>query len=105
MSEFWIFVIFALPLAGLLIGAIVEVVRRGDLTRSHKAAWLFALVFIPVFGLGFYIVVRPPRTEQMVGEADVSNAEAIVLLAERRQQGELTEAEFHGEIAAIASVD
>ena len=105
MSDVWVLIVVALPLIGLLVGAVIEVARRSDLTRLWKFVWLGALVLIPIFGLAFYIVVRPPRAEQVGGPTDVSNAEAIVILAERRQHGDLTEAEFHIELAAITSVD
>jgi hypothetical protein len=62
------------------------VARRSDLARLRKVVWIGALVLIPSVGLGLYIVVRPPRAGQVGGPTDVSNAEAIVILAERRQQ-------------------
>ena len=105
MSGVWVLIIVALPLIGLLVGAIVEVIRRRDLTMLQKTMWLLALVLIPVFGLAVYIVVRPPRAEQLSEAADASNAEAIVLLAEGRQRGDLTDSEFHFKVAAIASVE
>lgn len=105
MSDMWVLVIVALPLIGLLAGAVMEVARRDDLARLRKAMWLGALLLIPIFGLAFYIVVRPPRAEQVGVDADASNAEAVVLLAERRQRGDLTDTEFHSEVAAIVSVD
>ena len=104
MSDVWVLIVVALPLIGLVVGAVIEVAGRSDLTRLRKVVWIGALVLIPVFGLGLYIVVRPPRAEQVGGPTDVSNAEAIVVLAERRQRGELTDTEYQDELAAIASI-
>ena len=104
MSDVWVLIVVALPLIGLLVGAVIEVARRSNLTRLRKVAWLGVLVLIPIFGLGLYIVVRPPHAEQLGGLADASNAEAIVLLAERRQRDELTDADYHDQLADIATI-
>ena len=104
MSDLWILVVVALPLIGLVVGAVVEVGRRRDLTTPRRIGWILALVLVPIFGLGLYIVVRPRHAEQVGGPADVSNAEAIVVLAERRQRGDLTDTEYRDELAAIASI-
>jgi uncharacterized membrane protein len=104
MSDIWVLIVITLPLIGLVVGAVIEVARRSDLTTPRRIGWILALVLVPVFGLAFYIVVRPPRAEQVGGPTDISNAEAIVILAERRQRGELTDTEYQDELTGIASI-
>lgn len=104
MNDVWALIVVALPLIGLLVAAVIEIARRNDLTGLWKLLWMGALVLIPIFGLAFYIVVRPPHAEQLGGLADASNAEAIVLLAERRQRDELTDADYHDQLADIATI-
>jgi uncharacterized membrane protein len=104
MSDIWVLIVITLPLIGLVAGAVIQVARRSDLTTPRRIGWILALVLIPVFGLAFYIVARPPRAEQVGGPTDVSNAEAIVILAERRQRGKLTDTEYQDELAGIASI-
>lgn len=106
MTDEWPLVLIGLPLVVLLIWAIVEVAGREDLSAVRRGGWIVALLVFPVILLGAYIVVRPPRAVQVSGgHADMARAEAIVLLAERRQRGELDDGEYHGEVAAIASYD
>jgi uncharacterized membrane protein len=46
------------------IVALVELVRRKDLTRGKKAAWALIILLLPVVGLIFYLVMRPPEHER-----------------------------------------
>ncbi|MDX2382051.1 MAG: hypothetical protein QNM02_20120 [Acidimicrobiia bacterium] len=105
-GEVWLLLLAGLPLLGLQLWAIADAVRRRDLALAHQIGWLLALAVIPIIALGIYIVVRPPRAVQVSGgHADMARAEAIVLLAERRQRGEIPADEYGVEVAAIASYD
>jgi uncharacterized membrane protein len=105
-GEGWLLILAGLPLLGLQLWAIVDVVRRRDLWLPRQIGWLLVLAVIPIVALGVYVVVRPPRAVQISGgHADMARAEAIVLLAERRQRGEIRDDEFGVEVAAIASYD
>lgn len=105
MSELQLLLIVELPLLGLLVYMIVDVVRRSDLSFARKLAWTVSMVFVPVVMLAFYIVVRPPRSARFVGgDADLSRAESFVLLAESRQRGELTDDQYRAEAETIVSV-
>jgi Phospholipase_D-nuclease N-terminal len=39
--------------------AVVDVVRRGDLSVSAKAAWAIIMLIIPFLGLFIYTLLRP----------------------------------------------
>ncbi len=106
MSDTWVLVLAGLPLLGLQLWAIADVVRRRDLGLPRQVGWLFALAFVPIVALGLYVVVRPPRTARHSGgHPDMARAETIVLLSERRQRDEISADEYSAEIAAIASYD
>jgi len=93
-----------LPLLALLMYAAVEVIRRRDISGARRVGWLVVLIFVPVVGLGIYVIARPTRPAG-AGQraADVSTAEAVVLAAERRQRGETTDHDYRAEIADITS--
>ena len=106
MSELSVLAFVALPYLGLLIWSIIEIGTRSDLHTARRIAWLALVVLLPVVGLAIYVVARPPKGAQVSGgRPDVSNAEALVLLAERRQRGELNDDAYEIEIAAVAKVD
>ena len=44
-----------------LVRAVIDIVRRHDLTKSAKAAWMIFLLILPFIGLMIYLMVRPPR--------------------------------------------
>ena len=91
------------PLLALWLYALGEVILRADLSGTRKLGWILALL-VPVIGLAVYVVARPTRA--LYAErptADLSAAERVVRVAERRQRGELTDAEYLSEIEAIAS--
>jgi uncharacterized membrane protein len=105
-DELWVLLLAGLPLLGLQVWSIVDVIRRGDLALARQIGWLLALAAIPIVALWVYVVVRPPRAVQMSGgHADMARAETIVLLAERRWRGDLADDEYRAEVAAIASYD
>ena len=39
--------------------AVVDVVRRGDLSVSAKAAWAIIMLILPFIGLLLYTLIRP----------------------------------------------
>lgn len=102
MSEWVLLLIVALPLVALWIRSVFEVVRRGDYSATQRVTWLLILILIPVVGLAAYVVARRPLTPRVSGErGDSSRAEELVLLAERRQRGELDDAGFHAAVTAL----
>jgi len=102
MSEWTLLVIVALPLLALWIRSIVEVVRRGDSSVTQRLTWIIILVLLPVVGLAAYIVARtPPKPRVSGGDVDSGRAERLVLLAERRQRGELDDDDFRLAVAEL----
>jgi hypothetical protein len=90
-----LFVLVSLPLAALWVSAIVEVLRRRDLVRVHRLVWIAALLVLPIPALAVYVVMRPPRPVRVSGVAvGAERAEELVTLAEQRQRGDLTDAEW-----------
>jgi len=53
-----VFAIVALFLV-LWVRAVIDVVRRGDLTVGVKAAWAIAMLILPFIGLFVYTMLRP----------------------------------------------
>ena len=43
----------------LWVRAVIDVVRRGDLTIGVKAAWAIAMLIVPFIGLLVYTMLRP----------------------------------------------
>lgn len=89
----------------------------GDLFSDHtvsgwgKAAWTFALILVPFFGVFLYLIVRGGSMHErgVKRQADAqqqldayirqaagsSSADELVKLAGLRDQGAITDAEFH----------
>lgn len=102
MTELALLVVVGLPLFALWISAGVEVIRRPGSTASRRLVWIAVLVFLPVVGLGAYIVTRtPPEVSRDGGDADASQAEQIVVLAELRQRGELDDEDFRRQLRSL----
>jgi hypothetical protein len=106
MNERLLLVLVGLPYLAMLLAALVEVVRRRDLPVGRRVVWFAALLVVPVVALFAYVVARPPRSVRISGsDGDPSPAEAIVLLAERRQRGELSDTDYAAGIDQIATLD
>jgi len=102
MSEWTLLVVVVVPLIALWIRSIVEVARRQDYIATQKLTWVLILVLFPVVGLAAYVVVRtPPPVRLSGGRPDAHRAEQFVLLAERRQRGDLDDDGFHAAVAAL----
>lgn len=101
MSDWMVLVVVTLPLVALWVGAVVEVLRRRDVSGWRTASWIAALVLAPLVGLVAYLVVRPSRpVESSRLGAATERAERIVALAERRRRGELSDADYVTELRA-----
>jgi uncharacterized membrane protein len=95
VNKWTLLLIVGLPFLALWARAILEVFRRDDLAAVQTLTWILVLAFVPALGLAAYIVVRtPPKTRVSGGSANSSRAEHLVLLAERRQRGELADDEY-----------
>lgn len=95
MSDLQVLIVVAVPLVGLWLAVIVEVLRRPDLGGRRRVGWLAALLLLSVPTLAVYLVVRPPRGARISGGvASTERAEALVRRAEARQRGELSDDEW-----------
>jgi hypothetical protein len=43
----------------LWVRALIDVVRRGDLTPAAKSAWAIIMLLVPFVGLLVYVLLRP----------------------------------------------
>jgi hypothetical protein len=56
----WILVTAAAVLFIVLwVRAVIDVIRRHDLSRAAKCAWAIIMLVIPFLGLLIYLLVRP----------------------------------------------
>ena len=102
MNEWTLLVVVVVPLIALWIRSVVEVARRQDYIATQRLTWALILVLIPVVGLAAYVVARtPPPVRLSGGRPDAHRAEQLVLLAERRQRGDLDDDGFHDAVAAL----
>ncbi len=106
MNEPWVLVLVVLPFLALLARTVVEITKRSDLSKPRRIGWITLAVVVPVVGVTVYVVVRPPKGPGAGHEhVAAGRAEAIVLLAEQRQRGEIGDEAFRSEVSSIASID
>jgi hypothetical protein len=97
---FWIWV---------AITVIFDIFRSRDLSGLGKAAWLFLVVIVPLFGVLIYLIVRGHNMHERAESAaaaqeqsfrtyvrDVANspADEVTKLEELRSKGVITDEEF-----------
>lgn len=100
MVDWWTLVVVAIPLLVMWAGALIEVLRRDDLRTRGRVGWIIAILVVPLIGLAAYVVARPTRALPTSGTGGGDTAaRGLVVLAERRQRGEITDAEFATELA------
>lgn len=102
----------------LLISVYADVFRSDDLGGFAKAAWVFLLLVLPYIGVLIYLIARggsmqernvaraqaaEQATQAYIREAAgaASPAEELAKLAELKQQGVLSEAEFDAQKAKL----
>lgn len=102
MNEWTLLVVVVVPLIALWIRSVVEVARRQDYIATQRLTWVLTLVLLPVVGLAAYVVARtPPPVRLSGGRPDAHRAEQLVLLAERRQRGDLDDDGFNDAVAEL----
>jgi Phospholipase_D-nuclease N-terminal len=57
-------VAIAIPLLLLLVVAVVDIVRRKDLTVVRKVLWIALIALTAYVGLAIYFIARPPRAPE-----------------------------------------
>lgn len=104
MSDDFLLLIIAVPLIVMWILAMIEVIWRRNLSAARKLGWIGVIVFVPVISLAVYTIVRPPRSQSLLSSTSSSTegselAASLVLLAEQRARGEVSDADYHAEVA------
>ena len=104
MDDWVILLVAAVPLFVLWVWAIVDAIRRPDLSALRRAAWVVTLVLVPIIVLAVYVVVRPPRARRIGvgGEAGATGATALVAAAEANRRGELSDDDYRSTVAELA---
>lgn len=102
----------------LLISVYADVFRSKDLSGVAKAGWVFLILILPYIGVLIYLIARGgSMQERNVARAEAaeqatqayireaagapSPAEELAKLAELKQQGVLSEAEFEAQKAKL----
>lgn len=49
---------------------LVDIIRRKDLTTSHKVLWALFVLVVPIIGVIVYMVVRPPDAINELASSD-----------------------------------
>lgn len=103
-STFWDFFFVMLiwvPLMVIWFGAIADAVTRPDLGGWAKAAWIVAIVLLPLIGTLIYVIARPrmPMITEAAfypaGESAArSTASDLASLSQLHESGALTDAEY-----------
>lgn len=116
MFMFFVFVLWI----WLLIAVFMDIFRSADLSGGMKAVWAFFLIVLPFLGVFVYLIARGGKMHERqaqqaadqqkafdsyVKQAAGSGSTAADLgkLADLKQQGVLTDAEFEAQKAKILS--
>lgn len=60
MSDLGIWAWFIIiPLLALWVGAVIDIVKRVDLSKGAAAAWIVAILVFPLVGFIAYLAARP----------------------------------------------
>ena len=116
----WFFLFFAW--IWLLISVFSDIFRSSDLSGGSKALWTFFVLILPYLGVLIYLIARGGQMQERAMEeaarreeatrkyiqqaagssgGAASSADEIAKLAQLRDQGHLTEAEFAAQKAKI----
>ena len=66
--------LIAIPLLLIWILVLVDVVRRHDLSKGAKSAWIIITLLVPLIGPIVYIVMRPAVTSADERDAAIAAA-------------------------------
>jgi hypothetical protein len=111
-SMVWFFFLFMA--IWIWIQVLSDIFRRDDMTGGVKAIWIFVVIFLPFLGCLIYIAMRPKVTAQdvqmmtraeaaMGAAAQVSTADELTKLAQLRDSGAISAAEFESLKAKLVS--
>ena len=121
LGFFWSMLIFFIWIIWfmLLFQVFIDIFRSKDLGGGAKALWVIFVIILPFLGIFVYLIARgKSMAERRMGEAidqkkamdayvretagtSVSSADEIAKLAQLKDQGVLTEAEFNAQKAKL----
>ena len=104
----------------ILITVFIDIFRSSDLSGWGKALWFLFVLFIPLIGVLVYLIARGGSMhdraarqvqqqdaeareyiQQAVAESPASTADQLAKLADLRDRGVITDAEFEREKAKV----
>jgi hypothetical protein len=104
----------------ILITVFIDIFRSADLSGWGKALWFLFVLFIPLIGVLVYLIARGGSMhdraarqvqqqdaeareyiQQAVAESPASTADQLAKLADLRDRGVITDAEFEREKAKV----
>ena len=103
-SMFWFFMFFIW--FWLLIVVFADIFRSHDLSGWGKALWTLFVIVLPYLGVFVYVIARGHKMHEHAGQTaggqtvgtgratTPSSADEIARLADLRDRGEITDAEF-----------
>ncbi|MDJ0958566.1 MAG: SHOCT domain-containing protein [Arenicellales bacterium] len=119
----WSIFVFFLLIAWIwvLIGVISDVFRSDDLNGLAKGLWVLAIIVVPWLGVLAYLIIRGQGMaernakaaadaeklrreyirEVVAGPSEASTADELTKLANLKEKGVLTDAEFEAQKAKI----
>lgn len=117
-TMFWFFLFVAW--IWLLIALVTDVFRSRDLSGWAKALWTLSIIVLPIIGALIYLTARgegmtgrmaddydrreqefESYVRQVASESGTSTADELAKLAQLRDAGSLTAAEFEGQKAKL----
>jgi len=121
LGAFWtIFIIFLWVLYfWIVITVLIDIFRSHDLNGLEKTLWFLLVVFLPLFGVLVYLIVRGGKMQQHAQRdaqaqdqafrayvqdaagSQASPADQLAKLADLRDRGVITPQEFEREKAKI----
>ena len=121
LEIFWSIFVFFLMVAWIwaVVGVISDIFRSPDLGGVSKAIWVLFIIVIPWLGVLSYLVIRGQRMQErsvqalvdagdrqrayIQGITGTSTADELSKLAELKEKGILTDAEFDTQKSRLLS--
>ena len=114
MFMFFVFVLWI----WLLIAVFMDIFRSHDLSGGVKALWVFFIIILPFLGVLIYLIARGGKMHERAADQAVhqqkafdayvkqaassgGTADDLAKLADLKQQGVISEAEFEAQKAKI----
>jgi hypothetical protein len=114
MFMFFVFVLWI----WLLIAVFMDIFRSHDLSGGVKALWVFFIIILPFLGVLIYLIARGGKMHERAADQAVqqqkafdayvkqtagsgSTADDLAKLADLKQQGVITDAEFEAQKAKL----